>query len=99
MDQISLFDSDLAPYQHHSETSKAAAVAIEPSRESLKGKVLAYLRTAGKATDEQMQEALQMNPSTQRPRRIELWKAGLVRDSGIQKATKSGRMAAVWEAV
>jgi hypothetical protein len=42
-----------------------------------------------------MQLALGMNPSTQRPRRIELERRGLVVKDGTRK-TSSGRMAVVW---
>jgi hypothetical protein len=48
-------------------------------------------------TDEELQDALGMNPNTQRPRRIELVERGLVRDSGRTRKTKSGRRATVWE--
>ena len=40
------------PAQRHSPTSVAAADAIEPSAATLRGKVLAYLRDSGGATDE-----------------------------------------------
>jgi hypothetical protein len=49
-------------------------------------------------TDEQMQTYLGMNPSTQRPRRIELVRSGLVVDSGFKRPTRSGRDATVWRA-
>jgi transcription initiation factor IIE alpha subunit len=47
-------------------------------------------------TDEEMQTRLGMNPSTQRPRRIELARRGLVVEAGTRK-TASGRMATVWK--
>lgn len=89
-----LFDP---PAQRHSATSVASAGAIEPISGTLRRTVLNFLRRmpAG-ATDEQMQAALDMNPSTQRPRRIELVEAGLVCDSGTTRKTASGRMAVVW---
>jgi hypothetical protein len=46
-------------------------------------------------TDEEQQAALSMNPSTQRPRRVELVRRGFVVEDGARK-TSSGRMAAVW---
>jgi transcription initiation factor IIE alpha subunit len=46
-------------------------------------------------TDEEMQLRLEMNPSTQRPRRIELARRGLVVEAGTRR-TASGRMATVW---
>lgn len=85
------------PYQAHSETSHAAAAAIEPSAATLRQKVLLLLRnTPNGATDEQIQWTLDMNPSTQRPRRIELVARGLVRDSGRKGKTQSGRSAVIW---
>jgi len=90
-----------APYQRHSETSRDAAELIEPDVASLRGRVLAYLRKCGEkgATDDEMQVALQMNPSTQRPRRIELWKAGFIEPTSETRPTRSGRQATVWRAV
>ena len=94
-EQLDLFG---APRVAGSDTSAAAAELIEPTAGTLRHKVLSYLRKrcqAG-ATDEQMQLTLGMNPSTQRPRRIELVRAGLVWDSNRRRKTTSGRQAAVW---
>lgn len=94
--QLSLTD---APYQPHSDTSREAAERIEPRTGTLRASVLRFLRAYGPATDEQVQRALAMGPSTQRPRRVELVRAGLVRDSGQRGETDSGRRAVRWEAV
>lgn len=82
-----------------SRTSRAAAVAAEPSAGSQRARVLDALRAhpAG-LTDHELQERLGLNPSTQRPRRIELVRAGLVVDSGEERETPSGRRAVVWVA-
>ena len=90
-----------APYQPHSATSKAAAAGIEPKAGTLRAGVLAALRGAGAGggTDEQIQHWLGLDPSTARPRRVELVQAGLVRDSGQTRLTRSGRQATVWVAV
>ena len=87
---------DTLPPHVGAATSLAAAIAIEPSADTLRGEVLAELRKRD-ATDEQLQMRLHMNPSTQRPRRVELVKMGLVRDSGMRRNTSSGRKAIVWE--
>lgn len=89
------------PYVRKSDTSKAAAEAIEPALNSLRGQVLARLRMVGEygMTDEQIQHALNMDPSTERPRRIELWRAGLVKDSGKRRRTSKNRIAVVWVAI
>ncbi len=74
------------PFQSHSETSKAAALRIEPVAGTLRLKVLEHLRQCPVgATDREIQEALSMAGSTQRPRRIELVADGLVRDSGVRR--------------
>ena len=39
-----------------------------------------------------------MNPSTQRPRRVELVRANLVFATTEKRKTKSGRSATVWQA-
>ena len=92
-----LFDP---PAQHHSETSLAAAEAIRPSAASLRMKVLGFIVARGGdgATDPEIQAALRMEGSTQRPRRVELVDAGLVRDSGRKRTTASLRRATVWVA-
>lgn len=90
-------DAEL-PHQRHSETSKQAAEQVVNAG-TLRQAVLDHLATVGPSTDEQMQIALHMNPSTQRPRRIELVNMGLVRDSGLTTKTNSGRLAVVWELV
>ena len=47
------------------------------------------------STDEEIATQLAMNPSTVRPRRIELVRRGLVVEDGTRR-TASGRMACVW---
>lgn len=88
------------PAQRHSPTSCDAAEAIVGRAGSVRRRVLEAIRSSGSRglTDEQLQDALQLNPSTARPRRIELVELGLVRDSGRTRPTASGRMAAVWVA-
>jgi len=87
-------------FQSHSDTSIEAAHHAEPKAASLRSIVLAYIRQQGRdgATDEQIQNAISMNPSTQRPRRVELVEGGLVVDSGGTRKTASGRNAVVWVA-
>ncbi len=86
-----------APFQSHSDTSREAAERIEPKKFSLKRKVLEHFRLVRECTDEQGMDALEMNPSTYRPRRIELWHSGHLRDSGRTALTKSGRRAVLWQ--
>ena len=100
-DELAEFDFDFEPeppYQQHSETSRAAAEAIEPDVSTLRGKVFAFIRGRGTegATDDEVQVALNMNPSTERPRRIELWNMGLVSRTDRTRPTRSSRQAHVW---
>jgi hypothetical protein len=87
-----------APSVNGSATSAQAADSVTPKTlNALQAKVLRFLQTCGAfgATDEEMQLALGMNPSTQRPRRIELARRGLVVTCGTRR-TSSGRMAGIW---
>ena len=86
-----------APSAHGSVTSAQAADALTPATlNAMQRKVLAVLQaTPDGLTDEQMQRRLEMNPSTQRPRRIELVKARMIEKAGVRK-TASGRNADVW---
>lgn len=96
MSQANLLDWQ-PPAQRHSETSRAAAEGIKPAAGTLRAKVLDCIKnSASGLSDENVQDLLQMPASTQRPRRIELVRAGLVVDSGKTRLTRSGRSAVVW---
>lgn len=101
-DEDALDDASLAvpPFQRHSPTSKEAAESVRPEVGTLREMVLRVLEAAGQEglTDDEMQRRLAMNPSTQRPRRIELVRQGFVRDSGRTRKTVGGREAVVWVA-
>ena len=88
------------PAQAHSRTSVEAAKRISGKSHALRAQVLAFIEARGElgATDEEVQLALAMGGSTQRPRRVDLESAGLVRDSGRTRRTTSGRQAVVWVA-
>ena len=91
-----------APYQPHSDTSRAAA-ASQPRAQLARyqARVLEVIRQslAYGATDEEIARLfVTIGPNTVRPRRVELVARGLVRDSGIRRATASGRKATVWVA-
>ncbi len=88
------------PFQRHSPTSEAAAESAEPNAGTQRRRVFdALMDHPLGLTDEQQQNLLAMNPSTQRPRRIELVNAGRVFDSGETRLTRSGRKAVVWRIV
>lgn len=93
--QYDLYDG-LPPHQKHSVTSREAAELIEPSTGTKRAQVLRYIHESGGATDQEIQDALRMDPSTQRPRRRELELQGSVVDSGNKRLTRSKRRAVVW---
>lgn len=97
--QMDLFKAG-APFQRHSETSRASAEAVKPCAATLREKVFELIRYTGSygLTDIEIQKGLGMEGSTQRPRRIELLRAGRIRQNG-KRRTPSGREAAVWVAV
>jgi hypothetical protein len=84
------------PFQHGSDTSRQAAQAIAPAAGTLRAKVLAVI-TEAPCTDEEGIQRSGLSPNTWRPRRVELWEAGLVHQAGTRQ-TKSGRNAVVWAA-
>lgn len=90
-----------APFQPRSYTSFLAAKSIEPKAGTLRALVLDYIRKRGEygATDDECQKELGMEGSTQRPRRVELWDQGLIRDSGKERPTRAGKKAVVWVSV
>lgn len=102
-DQLPLLDWTPA-HQKHSETSKAAAIAIKPHVGPMHRAILQHLHDTEAwasanlvgSTDEEMQRELDMPGSTQRPRRRELQLAKLIEKSGTTRKTSSGRAAVVW---
>lgn len=88
----------LALFQPHSPSSRAAAVHVAPSADTMRAAVLRVIRESPDGlTDIEIQERLHMNGSTQRPRRVELVERGLVRDSGRKRRSASGVACVVWE--
>ena len=82
----------------HSQTSMEASISILPKQNSLKMKVLALIREHPEGlTDELIALKLDLNPSTARPRRIELAEMGLIESHGTAPTT-SGRKAQLWRA-
>jgi hypothetical protein len=81
-----------------SSTQINAALLVYPLTGTKRRIVLDMIRMAGEhgATDDEMQLELGMNPSTQRPRRVELVDDGWVEDSGRSRPTRSGVAAVVW---
>jgi len=102
-DQQELFGwtpSPTAPHIPGSDTSRAAAERIRPAINALQSRVLEALRAAGSRgmTDDELQVSLGMNPSTQRPRRLELTARGLIERTEQRRPTRTGSKACVWVA-
>lgn len=83
----------------HPATSHYAAERILPKTGTQRSRVLEAIRRQGGLTDEEIADRLGMNPSSVRPRRQELQKAGWVEDSGDRRPTASGAQAIVWTVV
>jgi hypothetical protein len=94
-------DISFAPPAQNTDTSRAAAKAIQPCAQTLRWQVLGAIKRSLEygCTDEEIQTQLGMAGSTERPRRTELVSAGLVVDSGLTRPTASGRQAIVWRCV
>ena len=80
------------------ETQRLAALRVMPHTGTARRRVLdaILLATRDGMTDEEIQDMLAMNPSTQRPRRVELVEGGWIEDSGARRPTRSGMDAVVW---
>lgn len=81
------------------DTSFSALLEIEGSAATIRGLILREIIAKDGATDEELEKALGIKGSTQRPRRRELEQQGLIQDSGLRRLTSSGREAIVWVAV
>ena len=82
-----------------STTSAQAADSLDAKTlNALQRRVLEFVRDRPDgATDEEIAAGLGLNPSTARPRRIELARRGLIVEAGVRK-TASKRAAVVWKA-
>jgi hypothetical protein len=81
-------------------TSKAAALAAEPRAGTWRAKVLEYIRGRGieGATRDEAIAALGMNPSTLRPRWVELAEDGLIVNSGRTRPNANNLQTEVYTA-
>lgn len=92
--------SSSAPYVKGSATSKAAAKAlVNPNTK--RAAVLRFIESRGYngATDDEIQIGLGISPSTERPRRIELFEARKIAKTSYIRRTRTGRAAAVYVSV
>lgn len=82
------------------QTSREAQRSVRGDVQRYRDSVLSFIRGMGVhgATDDEMQDRIPMNPSTQRPRRGELAQDGLIVRTGEKRLTRTGRRADVWVA-
>lgn len=85
----------------HGDTAQAAAKAIKLRSGTQRAAVLLELfeaNVSGRSgmCDEELQFALEMGASSERPRRVELVRMGYVEDSTVRTRTTSGQEAVVW---
>jgi hypothetical protein len=87
------------PYQRYSETSRAAAESASRIAETGRRIVLTAIRRAGiqGLTDPEIQWRTGLSESTERPRRVELVRDGVVVDSGRARIPRGrNRACTVW---
>ncbi len=84
-----------APYVAGSQTSFEASQAIKPDAGKLRERVFEAIRDHGPICDEAIAQVTRLNPSTARPRRVELESAGRIQKEGRQ-ITSSGRKSWAW---
>lgn len=82
----------------HSPESRQAAEQIKPNAGTMRAAVLRFIASRGTrgAIDDEVQLGLGMNPSTERPRRIELYESRLIVKTVSTRKTRTGRSAVVW---
>jgi hypothetical protein len=88
------------------DTSEAAAVSVEDTRDTQRALVRAAIVAAGPEgrTDDELQLLLQLDGSSERPRRWELWKMNRIRvrtdpeGKPVRRLTRTNRSAVVWVA-
>jgi hypothetical protein len=95
---ISAF-ADCGPDTPRQMSAEARASLTPEAMSGQQRRVFDYIRDQGEhgATDEECQRGIAMNPSSQRPRRVELAEAGLIVVAG-KRMTSSNKRATVWRA-
>lgn len=86
------------------ETSTEAAVRIDDERDTQRAAVRDAIRAAGSSgrTDDELQDLLGLDGSSERPRRWELWKLHQIRilcdarGEPVKRLTRTHRQAVVW---
>lgn len=84
-----------APKAMPEAASREARRSVEHRLTAMHRQILDALATCGPMTDEEIQAHTGLNPSTERPRRIELVAMARIRPAG-EGRTASGRRATLW---
>lgn len=79
------------------ETSAEAAGLAEPLQFSARSRIIRCLLRMGGATDDELERQMSNSHQTVSSARNWLVEAGWVRDSGLRRKTRGGRLAVVWE--
>ncbi len=89
-------EPETLPFVAHSATSELAAHQAKPAAPTQRARVFACICAHGPLPDEDIQQLLSLDPSTQRPRRVELARAGLIVAHPVSGRTTKGRRAVRW---
>lgn len=86
------------PPHNRTDTSKLAADLMQPFVGKQRERVFEFIKSQAEhgATDEEIQDGLNMSGNSERPRRSRLVELGRVADSHNMRMTRSGRPATVW---
>jgi len=95
---VNLDDPHTLTRKDHGPTSHAAAAAVLGRTGSARRRVLGLIAMQDGLTDEEISERLRMPPNTERPRRVELVRAGFIEDSGFYRYTSTFHKAVLWVA-
>lgn len=94
------FHSDPTQNFHHGDRESIAAHdSLKPDKQRLRALVVGYVKSAGGATSDEVEEALGLAHQTVSARLTEAKALGLVVDSGERRKTRSGRQAKVLKVV
>ena len=85
------------PGYKDNDTSKDAAKDIELIAPTVRAKVILSLFTCGNQTADEVAGHLSLSILTVRPRLSELRLVCEIKDSGVRRLNKSGKMAKVWK--
>ena len=104
LEEVPLLISGIAPETW--DTSEAAALSVDERKDTQRAEVRAFIAAARADghTDDEIQEQLGLDGSSERPRRWELWKLGSIemkrdgRGEVVKRRTRTQRRAVVWVA-